>query len=77
MTLKGDVDDLGAIFQRGLQAPSLSRMAALSRQMNAFFSVHLPYLCRTEFRDTYTVFAVATTSFSSVHGRGRWPLRRG
>ena len=57
MTLKGDVDNLGAIFQRGLPAPSLSRMAALSRQMNAFFSVHLPYLCRTEFRDTYTVFA--------------------
>ena len=57
MTLKGDVDNLGAIFQRGLEAPSLSRMAALSRQMNAFFAVHLPHLCRTEFRNTYTVFA--------------------
>ena len=40
MTLKGDVDNLGAIFERGLEAPSLSRMAALSRQMNAFFAVH-------------------------------------
>ena len=57
MTLKGDVDNLGTIFQRGLEAPSLSRMAALSRQMNAFFAVHLPYLCRTGFRNTYTVFA--------------------
>ena len=57
MTLKGDVDNLGAIFQRGLEAPSLSRMAATSRQMNAFFTVHLPYLCHTEFRNTYTVFA--------------------
>ena len=57
MTLKGDVDDLGAIFQNGLSAPSLSRMAALSRQMNAFFAIHLPYLCRTEFQNTYTVFA--------------------
>ena len=57
MTLKGDVDNLGAIFQRGLQAPSLSRVAALSRQMNAFFTVYLPHLCRTEFRNTYTVFA--------------------
>ena len=57
MTLKGDVDNLGAIFQRGLEAPSLSRMAATSRQVNAFFAVHLPYLCRTEFRNTYTVFA--------------------
>ena len=57
MTLKGDVDNLGAIFQRGLEIPSLSRTAALSRQMNAFFAVYLPYLCRTEFRHTYTVFA--------------------
>ena len=57
MTLKGDVDNLGTIFQHGLMAPSLSRMVALSRQMNAFFSVHLPYLCRTEFPTTYTVFA--------------------
>lgn len=57
MTLKGDVDNLGSIFQRGLEAPSLSRMAATSRQMNAFFTVHLPYLCRREFRSTYTVFA--------------------
>ena len=57
MTLKGDVDNLGAIFQRGLRAPSLSRIAALSRQMNAFFTVHLPHLCHTEFRNTYTVFA--------------------
>ena len=59
MTLKGDVDNLGAIFRQGLDAPSLSRMAALSRQMNAFFAVHLPFLCHGEsrFRNTYTVFA--------------------
>ena len=57
MTLKGDVDDLGTIFQRGLSAPSLSRMAVLSRQMNAFFAIYLPHLCRREFQDTYTVFA--------------------
>ena len=57
MTLKGDVDNLGAIFQEGLPAPSLSRMVSLSRQMDAFFSIHLPYLCRTEFPNTYTVFA--------------------
>ena len=57
MTLKGDVDNLGTIFQRGLAASSLSRMATLSRQMNAFFAIHLPHLCRTEFPNTYTVFA--------------------
>ena len=57
MTLKGDVDNLGAIFQHGLPAPSLSRLAALSRQMNAFFAIYLPALCHAEFRNTYTVFA--------------------
>lgn len=55
--LKGDVDNLGAIFQRGLDAPSFGRMAALSRQMNAFFAVYLPWLCQREFPHTYTVFA--------------------
>ena len=77
MTLKGDVDNLGAIFRQGLDAPSLSRMAALSRQMNAFFAVHLPFLCHGEsrFRNTYTVFAVATTFSHRAPGRGRWTSR--
>lgn len=57
MTLKGDVDNLGLIFQRGLQHYSFAKMAALSRQMNAFFAVHLPALCREKFPNTYTVFA--------------------
>jgi CRISPR-associated protein Csm1 len=57
MTLKGDVDNLGAIFQKGLQEPTFAKMAALSRQMNAFFAVWLPAMCKTEFPDTYTVFA--------------------
>jgi CRISPR-associated protein Csm1 len=57
--LKGDVDNLGSLFQRGIQPPTFAKMAALSRQMNAFFAVYLPWLCqhRPEFRDTYTVFA--------------------
>jgi CRISPR-associated protein Csm1 len=57
MTLKGDVDNLGRIFQKGLERPTFAKMAALSRQMNAFFAVRLPWLCATEYRDTYTVFA--------------------
>ncbi len=57
MTLKGDVDNLGAIFQQGLQEPTFAKMAALSRQMNAFFAIWLPAICRTEFPNTYTVFA--------------------
>jgi len=55
--LKGDVDDLGAIFQKGLESPTFAKMAALSRQMNAFFSTYLPWLCKSHYPNTYTVFA--------------------
>jgi CRISPR-associated protein Csm1 len=63
LALKGDVDDLGLIFQKGLHDPesgrgaTLAGMAALSRRMNAFFAVYLPVLCAREYPDTYTVFA--------------------
>ncbi len=57
MTLKGDVDNLGRLFQQGLQNPSFAKMAALSRQMNAFFAIWLPAVCAAEFPNTYTVFA--------------------
>ena len=41
-TLKGDVDNLGMIFQSGLgDDVSFSKTAALSRQINAFFTVYL------------------------------------
>lgn len=64
-TLKGDVDNLGTIFQKGLHNParqqysSFAKMAALSRQMNSFFAVWLPAKCATDAtcRNTYTVFA--------------------
>lgn len=68
--LKGDVDQLGRIFQEGLADPddssipperrrtmTFAKMAGLSREMNAFFSVCVPYLCRTEHPSIYTVFA--------------------
>jgi CRISPR-associated protein Csm1 len=57
MTLKGDVDNLGTIFQQGLQEPTFAKMAALSRQMNAFFAVWLPAVCARDFPNIYTVFA--------------------
>jgi CRISPR-associated protein Csm1 len=57
MTLKGDVDDLGMIFQRGLERPTFAKMAALSRQMNSFFAIWLPWVCQEKFPNTYTVFA--------------------
>jgi CRISPR-associated protein Csm1 len=57
--LKGDVDNLGLIFQSGIRDASFARMATLSRQLNNFFAVYLPWLCHqeTKFRNTYTVFA--------------------
>src|SRR5690606_4827904 len=39
MTVKGDVDNLGLIFEKGLERPTFAKMAALSRQVNAFFTV--------------------------------------
>lgn len=56
-TLKGDVDNLGAIFERGLERPTFAKMAALSRQMNNFFAVWLPWFCKAGYPSTYTVFA--------------------
>lgn len=55
--LKGDIDDLGLMFQSGLEQPTFAKMAALSRQVNNFFAVYLPYLCQTKYPDTYIIFA--------------------
>lgn len=56
-TLKGDVDNLGTIFQKGLANPSLTKMTALSRYMTQFFSVWLPAFCAEKYPNIYTVFA--------------------
>lgn len=55
--LKGDIDNLGAIFQKGLADPTFARMAGLSRQIDSFFSSYLPWLCSKRYPNTYTVFA--------------------
>ncbi len=59
--LKADVDKLGALLAYGLANKSftLSRLATLSRQLDFFFTLHLPHLLRTtpSYRDVYTVFA--------------------
>lgn len=57
MTLKGDVDNLGTIFQKGLESPTFAKMATLSRQMNQFFSLWLPAYCQQHSQNMYTVFA--------------------
>ena len=63
--LKGDIDNLGQIFQRGLVDPknlhkrssNFAKMAGLSRQINLFFAVYVPYLCKKRFPSMYTIFA--------------------
>ena len=65
ITLKGDVDNLGALFQKGLEKPTFAKWASLSRQMNLFFALWLPWFCEhgrdeqgvARYRNTYTVFA--------------------
>ncbi len=57
--LKADIDHLGLVLACGMKHPSLSRLSTLSRQINYYFAVHLPFSLKTrpEFRDIYTVFA--------------------
>ena len=59
--LKADVDDLGRLMLCGLPAGqlSISRLASMSRQLDQFFSLYLPYLLshREEFNSIYTVFS--------------------
>lgn len=65
--LKGDVDNLGRIFGEGLSSDffgengarrmTFAKMATLSRQINNFFSVCVPYICGSRYRNIYTVFA--------------------
>lgn len=57
MTLKGDVDNLGTIFQKGIKPANIAKMAAFSRQMNQFFSLWLPAYCAENSPNMYTVFA--------------------
>ena len=63
--LKADIDNLGLIFAIGLRDSdgrsriTISRLATLSRMINSFFAVHLPYQLKTnsDFSNIYTVFA--------------------
>ncbi|WP_297446749.1 type III-A CRISPR-associated protein Cas10/Csm1, partial [Desulfurobacterium sp.] len=62
-SMKADVDNLGAIFACGLPKElfTLSRLATMSRQLNNFFTLYLPYALKKErkgaFKEIYTVFA--------------------
>ena len=57
--LKADVDNLGTIFSFGIKNKTISKVASLSRQLNYFFSLYLPYLLKNnkKYKNIYTVFA--------------------
>ena len=59
--LKADVDNLGMLLGCGLSDDrfTISRLATMSRQLNAFFSLYLVHVLETEdeYYDVYTVFA--------------------
>lgn len=59
--LKADVDHLGLLMACGLKKNmySISRLATLSRQLDNFFAVYLPWFLETSdiYHDFYTVFA--------------------
>lgn len=61
--VKADVDYLGQVFQHGLRRdtpPSfdtLSRLAAMSRQFDLFFSAWIEWMLTVEFQDTYAVYS--------------------
>jgi len=59
--LKADVDHLGMLMACGLgeKRLTISRLAALSRQINYYFGLYMPHLLMTDerFKNIYTVFA--------------------
>lgn len=55
--LKGDVDRLGHVFQAGLPGISLGRLCQLSRQIEFFFTAHVPWLLREHHPRIQTVLA--------------------
>lgn len=59
MSIKGDIDNLGSLLKSGIKAPTFATLAGLSRQLNNFFTIWLPYACQTkkEAKNIYTVFA--------------------
>lgn len=70
MSLKGDVDNLGITFKKGLidsddkhvdeqnrRHASFAKTCGLSRMINTFFACYLPVLCAASYKNTYTIYA--------------------
>ena len=57
---KADIDNLGAIFIEKLpnsDKPNFAKYNMVSRLINNFFTINLPFLLQKEFPNIYTVFA--------------------
>ena len=57
MTFKGDIDNLGFLFQSRLKHKTFASYAALSRLINNFFTLFVPTFCQKTFSSVYTIFA--------------------
>lgn len=57
--LRGDLDNLGSIFRKGLENRSLSRVTSLSRNISLYFTFWLNEICKQDdFIDkTYVIYA--------------------
>lgn len=55
--LKGDVDRLGLVFRQGIPGFSLARLMLAARQLDHFFSLHVPRLLRQRHPRVQTVLA--------------------
>jgi CRISPR-associated protein Csm1 len=56
--LKGDIDDLGALFSATLgRRRTFAKSAELSRRVNTYFTLRVPWICQRDFPNVYTVFA--------------------
>jgi len=57
--LKGDVDNLGQIFNRGLEnhKNSMSRYSSMSRQLNSFFTIYINYILINKYPYIYTLYS--------------------
>lgn len=57
--LRMDVDNLGSIFQSGIQAEkaSMARYAALSRSFDLFFTGYINTICKSEADKAYIIYA--------------------
>ncbi len=55
--LKADVDNMGKFLEKSNVTDSFENFESFSKTMDNFFSLYIPKLMKTEYPNTYTVFA--------------------